>query len=194
MAYDRYIAICNPLRYDAIMNCRAWFELAAIAWISGLIHSALHTGSNIVDQFFCEIPKLRQIFYSDPQLVELKLPAVALIVTFGCFLFIIVSYVEIFMSVLRMRSVQGRPKAFLTFLPHLTVVFLFIVMGVAEYVTAAPNLSSALDLVFTVMYAGVPPLMNPLIYSMRNKELTLALWNMISLKYTPKFSFFRFVP
>lgn len=202
MAYDRYVAICNPLRYDVIMNHRACFEIASVAWISGLLHAAIHTCStfvvpfcsNIVDQFFCEIPKLRKLYCSDPDLLEMKLLAFALIVTFGCFIFIIASYVQILMTVLRMPSVQGRQKAFSTCLPHLTVVSMFICTGVIEYLRPVHDSSSILDLVFAVMYSVVPPLMNPLIYSMRNKELTLALWKMLPLKYASKFLFFRLDP
>ncbi|XP_064360279.1 olfactory receptor 14C36-like [Dromaius novaehollandiae] len=189
MAYDRYIAICRPLHYGTIMGSRACVKMAAAAWGSGFLSGLLHTANtfsiplcqgNIVDQFFCEIPQILKLSCSDSYLREVGLTVVSLSLVFGCFIFIVVSYVQIFTAVLRIPSEQGRHKAFSMCLPHLAVVSLFVSTGMFAYLKP-PSLSSpALDLVVAVLYSVVPPAVNPLIYSMRNKELKEALRKVIS--------------
>nr|XP_005313781.3 olfactory receptor 14A16-like [Chrysemys picta bellii] len=184
MAYDRYVAICQPLHYERVMNSRASVQMAAGAWISGLLYSVLHTGNtfaltfcggNMVDQFFCEIPQLLKLACSDSYLSEVGVLAFSVCLGLGCFVFIIVSYVQIFKSVLRIPSEQGRHKAFSTCLPHLTVVSLFVCTGAFAYLKPTSSSPSALDLVVAVLYSVLPPIMNPIIYSMRNKEIKAAL-------------------
>uniref|UniRef100_A0A8D0AVB0 G-protein coupled receptors family 1 profile domain-containing protein n=1 Tax=Salvator merianae TaxID=96440 RepID=A0A8D0AVB0_SALMN len=189
MAHDRYVAICNPLRYETIMTKEACVQMTASVWISGLLYGVLHTSctfaisfcSNVVDQYFCEIPHLLKLSYND--LVEVTVLAFVIIVVFLCFIFIIASYVQIFTAVLQMTSVQGRQKAFSTCIPHLIIVSLFIFSAATAYLRPSTNSPSELDLVFAVLYAVVPPMINPFIYSMRNKEVKTALWKLISLKY-----------
>ncbi|XP_053902685.1 olfactory receptor 14A16-like [Malaclemys terrapin pileata] len=184
MAYDRYVAICKPLHYETVMNRRACVQMAASAWISGILYSVLHTGNtfaltfcggNMVDQFFCEIPHLLKLSCSDSYLSEVGVLAFSACLLLGCFVFIIVSYVQIFKSVLRIPSEQGRHKAFSTCLPHLTVVSLFVCTGAFAYLKPTSSSTSALDLMVAVLYSVVPPMMNPIIYSMRNKEIKGAL-------------------
>ncbi|CAM5158018.1 unnamed protein product [Eretmochelys imbricata] len=184
MAYDRYVAICQPLHYEAMMNSRACVRLAASAWISGILYSVLHTGNmfaltfcngNIVDQFFCEIPQLLKLTCSDSYLREIRVLAFSICLALGCFVFIIVSYVQIFKSVLRIPSEQGQHKALSTCFPHLIVVSLFIFTGFFAYLKPTSSSPSILDLVVAVLYSMVPPVMNPIIYSMRNKEIKGAL-------------------
>ncbi|XP_067166462.1 olfactory receptor 14A16-like [Apteryx mantelli] len=180
MAYDRYVAICRPLHYGTIMGSRACVKMAAAAWASGFLYGLLHTGNtfsipvcqgNVVEQFFCEIPQILKLSCSDAYIRELGLLVVSLCLAFGCFVFIVLSYVQIFTVVLRIPSEQGRHKAFSMCLPHLAVVSLFISTEMFAYLKP-PSLSSPLlDLVVAVLYAVVPPAVNPLIYSMRNKEL-----------------------
>ncbi|XP_067173185.1 olfactory receptor 14A16-like, partial [Apteryx mantelli] len=189
MAYDRYVAICKPLHYGNIMGSRACVKMAAAAWASGFFTSVLHTANtfsiplcqgNAVDQFFCEIPQILKLSCSDSYLREAGVIVVSLCLVFGCFIFIVLSYVQIFTAVLRIPSEQGRHKAFSMCLPHLAVVSLFISTGMFAYLKP-PSLSSpALDLVVAVLYSVVPPAVNPLIYSMRNKELKDALRKVIS--------------
>ncbi|XP_067173131.1 olfactory receptor 14J1-like [Apteryx mantelli] len=189
MAYDRYVAICKPLHYSTLMGSRACVKMAAAAWGSGFLHALLHTSNtfsiplcqgNVVDQFFCEIPQILKLSCSDSYLREAGLLVVSAFLLFGCFIFIVLSYVQIFTAVLRIPSEQGRHKAFSTCLPHLTVVSLFVSTAVFACLKP-PSLSSpALDLVVTVLYSVVPPAVNPLIYSMRNKELKEALRKVIS--------------
>ncbi|XP_067159161.1 olfactory receptor 14J1-like [Apteryx mantelli] len=180
MAYDRFIAICKPLHYGTLMGSRACVKMAAAAWASGFLYALMHTANtfsiplcqgNIMEQFFCEIPPLLKLSCSDSYLREVGLLVVAVCLVFVYFVFIVLSYVQIFTAVLRIPSEQGRHKAFSTCLPHLAVVSLFVSTIIFAYMKP-PSLSSpALDLVATVLYAVVPPAVNPLIYSMRNKEL-----------------------
>ncbi|XP_067173047.1 olfactory receptor 14A16-like [Apteryx mantelli] len=189
MAYDRFVAICKPLHYGTIMGSRACLKMAAAAWASGFLNALIHTANtfsmplckgNVVDQFFCEIPQILKLSCSESYLREVGLIVVNACLDFGCFVFIVLSYVQIFTTVLRIPSEQGRHKAFSMCLPHLTVVSLFVSTAMFAYLKP-PSLSSpALDLVVTVLYAVVPPAVNPLIYSMRNKELKDALRKVIS--------------
>ncbi|XP_019334235.2 olfactory receptor 14A16-like [Alligator mississippiensis] len=184
MAYDRYIAICKPLHYEIIMNRRACAQMVASAWAVGVIYSALHTGntfslpfchSNIINQFFCEIPQLLKLSCSDTYCRELAALVFSLCLALGCFAFIVVSYVQIFTAVWRIPSEQGRQKAFSTCIPHLIVVSLLLSTGGIAYTKPISDAPPALDLLGTVLYSVVPPLMNPVIYSMRNKEIQAAL-------------------
>ncbi|XP_040549515.1 olfactory receptor 14J1-like isoform X3 [Gallus gallus] len=184
MSYDRYVAICKPLHYGTLLGSRACATMAAAAWATGFLSSLLHTATtfsmclcqgNAVDQFFCEIPHILKLSCSDAYLREFGLTVINALLFFGCFVFILFSYVQIFRAVLRIPSEQGRHKAFSTCLPHLAVLSLFL-----STVTFAnlkpPSLSSpSLDLVVAVLYTVVPPVMNPIIYSMRNQEIKQAL-------------------
>ncbi|XP_050774040.1 olfactory receptor 14A16-like [Gopherus flavomarginatus] len=184
MAYDRYIAICQPLHYESVMNRKDCVQMAASAWIGGILYAALHTGNtfavtfcagNIVNQFFCEIPQLLKLACSDLYLREIGALIFSACIGLSCFGFIIASYVQIFNTVLRIPSEQGRHKTFSTCLPHLTVVSLFVFTGIFAYLKPTSSSASGLDLVVAVLYCVVPPMMNPVIYSMRNKEIKSSL-------------------
>ncbi|XP_053902353.1 olfactory receptor 14A16-like [Malaclemys terrapin pileata] len=188
MAYDRYVAICQPLHYETVMNRTACVQMAASAWIAGSVYSALHTGntfrlpfcqSNVINQFFCEIPHLLKLACSDSYLSEVWAIAFSMILGLSCFVFIILSYVQIFKAVLRIPSEQGRGKAFSTCLPHVTVVSLLLCTGFFEYIKPTSSSASNMDLTIGVLYSLVPPVMNPIIYSMRNKEIKAALKKLI---------------
>ncbi|XP_067159084.1 olfactory receptor 14C36-like [Apteryx mantelli] len=190
MAYDRYVAICKPLHYGTLMDSRACVKMAAVALASGFFNAVVHTADtfsiplcqgNRVDQFFCEVPPLLKLSCSDSYLREVGLIVVSLCLIFGFFIFIVLSYVQIFTAVLRIPSEQGRHKAFSMCLPHLAVVSLFISTVIFAYLKPPSISSPALDLVLSVLYAVVPPTMNPLIYSMRNKELKDALKKLVQL-------------
>ncbi|KAM7074343.1 olfactory receptor 14A16-like [Ciconia maguari] len=187
MAYDRYIAICKPLHYETLLGSRACVHMAAAAWGSGFLYAVLHTANtfslplckgNAVDQFFCEIPQILKLSCSDTYLREAGLIVVSVCFVFGCVVFIVVSYVQILRAVLKIPSEQGRHKAFSTCLPHLAIVSLFISTGMVAYLKPPSISSPSLDLVVSVLYSVVPPAVNPLIYSMRNKELKDALWKL----------------
>ncbi|XP_074021170.1 olfactory receptor 14C36-like [Numenius arquata] len=189
MAYDRYVAICQPLHYGTLLGSRACVHMAAAAWGSGFLSALLHTTNtfsiplcqgNVLDQFFCEVPQILKLSCSDSDyLREVGLIVVSSFLFFGCFVFIVVSYVQIFRAVLRIPSEQGRHKAFSTCLPHLAVVSLFISTGMFAYLKPPSIFSPSLDLVVSFLYSVVPPAVNPLIYSMRNQELKEALKKLI---------------
>ncbi|NXW88102.1 O14AG protein, partial [Alopecoenas beccarii] len=193
MAYDRYVAICKPLHYGTLLGSRACVHMAAAAWASGFLNAVLHTANtfslpfckgNIVDQFFCEIPEIIKLSCSDAYLREAGFLVVNILVAFGCFVFIVLSYVQIFRSVLRMPSELGRHKAFSMCLPHLAVVSLFISTGTLAHLKP-PSLSSpSLDLMVSVSYSVVPPAVNPLIYSLRNQELKGALMKLMTVRFS----------
>ncbi|KAM6032887.1 olfactory receptor 14A16-like [Theristicus caerulescens] len=188
MAYDRYIAICKPLHYGTLLGSRTCVHMTAAAWGTGFLYAVLHMANtfslplcqgNAVDQFFCEIPQILKLSCSDAYLREVGFIVVTASSVFGCFVFIVVSYVEIFRAVLRIPSEQGRHKAFSTCLPHLAVVSLFISTGIFAYLKPPSISSPILNLVVSFLYSVVPPSVNPLIYSMRNQELKDALWKLI---------------
>ncbi|XP_068025415.1 olfactory receptor 14A16-like [Melanerpes formicivorus] len=188
MSYDRYIAICRPLHYETLLGSRVCLHLAAAAWACGFFHGVLHTANifslplcqgNAVDQFFCEIPQILKLSCSTSCLRELWLILVSACLYFLCFVFMVVSYVQIFRAVLRIPSQQGRHKAFATCLPHLAVVSLFITTGSIVYLKPSSISFPSLDLVVSVLYSVVPPAVNPLIYSLRNQKLKDALRKLI---------------
>ncbi|XP_064495469.1 olfactory receptor 14A16-like [Pseudopipra pipra] len=189
MCYDRYIAICKPLHYRTLLGSRACAHMAAAAWATGFLTALLHTAStfslplcqgNALGQFFCEIPHILKLSCSHSYIREFRLLLFSISLAFGCFIFIVFSYVQIFRAVLRIPSQQGRHKAFSTCLPHLAVVFLFISAGTFAYMKPPSISSPSLDLVVSVLYSVVPPALNPLIYSLRNQELKDALRKLIS--------------
>ncbi|XP_025051620.1 olfactory receptor 14A16-like [Alligator sinensis] len=206
MAYDRYIAICKPLHYETIMNrraCvkplhyetvmdrRACVQMAVSAWVSAIPYPALHTGntfrlpfchSNIVSKFFCDVPQLLQLSCSDSYRSEVGIIVFSTCLFLICFVFIVASYVQIFTAVLRIPSEQGQHKAFSTCVPHLLVVSLFLLTGISAYLKPTSSTPSILDLIESVLYAILPPMVNPVIYSMRNKEIKAGLGKVIVCK------------
>nr|XP_060639203.1 olfactory receptor 14A16-like [Anolis sagrei ordinatus] len=194
MAHDRYVAICNPLHYETIMNKASCKQMVASAWISGLLYGAMHTGStfaisfcsNIVDQYFCEIPQLLKLSCTNLHLIEISVIVLSVGIASCCLIFIIITYVQVFSTVLKIRSVQGRKKAFSTSLPHLIVISMFVFTGLFAYILPASNSPSDHGVIFAGMYSVVPPMMNPFIYSLRNKEIKVALWKMLNMKVSYK--------
>ncbi|KAM9260688.1 olfactory receptor 14C36-like [Morus bassanus] len=189
MAYDRYVAICQPLHYGTLLGSAACVHMAAAAWAGGFLHAVLHTAStlslplchgNALEQFFCEIPQILKLSCSHTYLGEVGLLVLSACLTVGGFVFMVLSYVQIFRAVLRIPSEQGRHKAFSTCLPHLAVLSLFITTAVFAYLKPPSISSPSLDLVVAVLYSVVPPALNPLIYSMRNQELKGAVWKLMA--------------
>ncbi|XP_065505414.1 olfactory receptor 14I1-like [Caloenas nicobarica] len=189
MAYDRYVAICKPLHYGTLLGSRACVHMAAAAWGTGFLYSLLHTVNtfsiplcqgNAIEQFFCELPQILKLSCSDAYLREFKLLVFSTFAILGCFVFLVLSYVQIFRAVLRIPSEQGQHKAFSTCLPHLAVVSLFISTGLFAFLKSPSISLPSLDLVVAVLYSLVPPALNPLIYSMRNQELKNAMWKLMT--------------
>ncbi|XP_075268010.1 olfactory receptor 14C36-like [Opisthocomus hoazin] len=188
MAYDRYVAICRPLHYGTLLGSRACVHMTAAAWSSAFINALLHTANtfsiplckgNAVHQFFCEIPQILKLSCSHSYLREVGLLGVCVSLASGCFVFIVLSYVQIFRAVLRIPSEQGRHKAFSMCLPHLAVVSLFLSTVMICYLKPSSFSSPSLDMLLAVLYSEVPSILNPLIYSMRNQELKDALKKLI---------------
>ncbi|TRZ04774.1 hypothetical protein HGM15179_020817 [Zosterops borbonicus] len=189
MCYDCYVSICKPLHYGTLLGSRACAHMAAAAWASAFLYALLHTANtfslplchgNALGQFFCEIPHILKLSCSHSKLRELWVIVVGICLTFGCFIFIVFLYVQIFRAVLRIPSVQGHHKAFSTCLPHLAVVSLFLSTGFFAHLKPPSISSPSLDLVVSVLYSVVPPALNPLIYSLRNQELKAAVWTLIT--------------
>ncbi|XP_035170406.1 olfactory receptor 14A16-like [Oxyura jamaicensis] len=166
MAYDRYITICEPLHYGSLPGSRACAQMAAAAWDSGFLNAVLHTANifslplcqgNAVDQFFCEIPQILKLSCSAVHIREGQLLMFTACLTTGCFVFIVVSYVQIFRVVLRIPSEQGQHKAFSMYLPHLDVVSLLV--STIMFARLKPSSISfpSLDLVISFLYSVVPP-------------------------------------
>ncbi|XP_064285689.1 olfactory receptor 14J1-like [Passer domesticus] len=192
MCYDRYVSICKPLHYGTLLGSRACAHMAAAAWDSAFLTALMHTANtfslplchgNALGQFFCEIPPILKLSCSNSYLRELGLIVFSLCLAFGCFVFIVFSYVQIFRAVLRIASEQGRHKAFSTCLPHLAVLSLFLSTASFTHLKPSSMSSPSLDLALSVLYSMVPPALNPLIYSLRNQELKAALRKMMTVSF-----------
>ncbi|XP_063158387.1 olfactory receptor 14A16-like [Candoia aspera] len=187
MANDHYVAICNPLLYETAMNKKVCIQMITSAWIGAILFSILYTGnlvtvefcSKIIHQFFCEIPQLLKISCSDSYLTVVWVLVFGSSLGFVQFALIAFSYVQIFRAVFRIPSTQGKQKAVPTCLPHSIVIFLFVVSGNFAYLRPTSSTPSISDILISMFYCVVPPVMNPLIYSIRNKELKMAFSNLI---------------
>lgn len=188
MAYDRYVAICHPLQYETLMDTHRCIQMASCAWMVGILTATLHTGatfastfcSNVINQFFCEIPQLLRLSCSDMYLIEIGAIVLTVCLYFACFVFIINSYGQIFKATVRILSVQGRQKALSTCLPHLVVVSTFFFFGIFAYLRPINRTPSQMDLVAAIAYCVVPPCMNPVIYSMKNTDIKQGLCKLIA--------------
>ncbi|XP_029435687.1 olfactory receptor 1020-like [Rhinatrema bivittatum] len=190
MGYDRYLAICQPLRYHVLMSNRICFRLAAFCWINGffwtlvpviLISHLPFCGENEVDHFLCDTGPLLELSCLRDFVTEVIIsiiPALGLLITLS---FICMSYIFIIQTILRIPSSSGRHKAFSTCASHLTVVIIFF--GVALYMYIRPSGKHLLydDKVVAVLYTTVTPLLNPVIYSLRNKEFIEAVKKVMKL-------------
>ncbi|XP_071274476.1 olfactory receptor 14A16-like [Agelaius tricolor] len=189
MCYDRYMSICKPLHYGTLVGSRACAHMAAAAWASAFLNALMHTANtfslplckgNALGQFFCEVPHILKLSCAKSYVRELVLLAVSVCFSFGCFVFIVFSYVQIFRAVQRIPSEQGRHKAFSTCLPHLAVLSLFFSTGIFSNLKPPSISSPSLDLALSVLYSVVPPALNPLIYSLRNRELKAAVGRLMT--------------
>ncbi|XP_042531608.1 olfactory receptor 2D3-like [Dipodomys spectabilis] len=193
MAYDRYVAICRPLRYTVIMDQNTCLQLAAISWSSSFLSSMVinvltlslpYCGPNVLNHFFCEVPSVLRLACTDTSLTELVVFIFSIIIVFIPFLLIVVSYVRILHSVLRMQSASGRYKALSTCASHLTVVTLFYGTAIFMYMRPQSKSSRAGGKVIAVFYTVVTPMLNPLIYSLRNQDVKGALRRVLAKQRT----------
>uniref|UniRef100_A0A8C3FQV3 Olfactory receptor n=1 Tax=Chrysemys picta bellii TaxID=8478 RepID=A0A8C3FQV3_CHRPI len=187
MAYDRYLAICNPLRYTALMNARVCVELASCSWLGGFLFNPvimawiyrLHfCGPNEIDHFFCDFMPLVKLSCSDTHLITLAAFLLSAMATLIPFLLTLISYAFIITAVVKNPSSTGRRKAFSTCTSHLTVVSTFYGALAIVYVVPTANSAVNLNKTFSLLYSLVTPLLNPLVYSLRNKDVNDALRTM----------------
>ncbi|XP_007934825.1 olfactory receptor 1L6-like [Orycteropus afer afer] len=184
MAIDRYVAICNPLHYTSTMSPRRCVLLVMASWVVSHIHSLTHTilmsrlsfcGTNIIHHFFCDVQPLLTLSCSDTSVNELLAFTEGSFVIMSPFIFIIVSYAYITRAVLRVPSGGGRYKVFSTCGSHLTIVALYYGTAISVYIRPSSTYSVTKDRVVTVFYTVVIPMLNPFIYSLRNRDMKQAL-------------------
>ncbi|XP_051476926.1 olfactory receptor 5V1-like [Apus apus] len=189
MAYDRYVAICHPLQYMNVVSLKLCAHLAIGTWVAGFLNSLLHTtliftlsfcGSHEVDQYYCDIPPLLALSCSPTYSRELVILTVAGVLGSGAFVATLISYIYILLAILQMKSPESRHKAFSTCGSHLTVVCLFYGTTICTYVRPSSTYSPTQDRIVSMLYGILTPLLNPLIYSLRNKEVKCALSRVIS--------------
>ncbi|KAM5317670.1 olfactory receptor 5B3-like [Glossophaga mutica] len=184
MAYDRYVAVCKPLHYTTTMTTGVCASLAMGSYVFGFLFASIDTGdtfslsfceSNVVHHFFCDIPAVMVLSCSDRHVSELVLFYVASINMCIVLLVIFISYISIFITILKMRSSSGYQKALSTCASHFTAVFIFY--GTVTFMYSQPSSSHSMDTdkIASVFYTMVIPMLNPLVYSLRNKEVKSAL-------------------
>ncbi|XP_068929798.1 olfactory receptor 10C1 [Petaurus breviceps papuanus] len=184
MAYDRYAAICTPLRYPLLLSRRVCLQLAAGAWTCGALVGLGHTsfifsltfcGPNAIPHFFCEIQPVLQLVCGDTSLNELQIILAAALIILCPFGLILVSYGKILATIVRIPSAAGRRKAFSTCSSHLLVVSLFYGTAIFIYIRPKASYDPTTDPLLSLFYAVVTPILNPVIYSLRNADVKAAL-------------------
>ncbi|NXS56566.1 O1052 protein, partial [Brachypteracias leptosomus] len=184
MAYDRYVAICSPLLYSSIMTRRLCLCLVLGSYLGGLLNSIIQVtfltrlpfcSSNVINHFFCDVPPLLALSCSSTHLNELILFSLAGVIELGTISTILLSYLFISLAILRVRSAEGRRKAFSTCVSHLAAVTMLYGTTLFMYLRPSSSYSLSTDKVVSVFYTLVIPMLNPLIYSLRNQEVKDAL-------------------
>ncbi|XP_006108057.1 olfactory receptor-like protein OLF4 [Myotis lucifugus] len=184
MAYDRFVAICHPLHYMVIMNPRLCGLLVLVCWIMSILNSLLHCLMALrlsfcenleIPHFICELNQMIQLACSDTFLNNMVMYFAAVLVGVGSFLGILFSYSKIVSCIRGMSSAQGKYKAFSTCASHISVVSLFYCTTLGVYLSSAATQSSHSSETASVMYTVVAPMLNPFIYSLRNKDIKQAL-------------------
>ncbi|CAD7687327.1 unnamed protein product [Nyctereutes procyonoides] len=180
MAYDRYVAVCKPLHYTTTMTTGVCARLAIGSYMSGFLNASVDVGdtfhlsfcnSNVIHHFFCDIPAVMALSCSNRHVSELVLVLVASFHIFLALLIILISYLFIFITVLKMPSVEGYLKAVSTCASHLTAVSIFYGTVIFMYSQPTSNHSMDTDKIVSVFYTVIIPMLNPIVYSLRNKEV-----------------------
>ncbi|XP_076971176.1 olfactory receptor 2B8-like [Tamandua tetradactyla] len=193
MAYDRYVAICHPLHYTVIMDQSTCVQLAAISWFISFLGSMVinvltlslpYCGPNVLNHFFCEVPSVLRLACTDTSFTEMVVFVFSIIIIFIPFLLILVSYARILMSILRIWSVSGRHKTLSTCVSHVTVVALFYGTAIVTYMRPQSKSFRAGGKIIAVFYTVIPPMLNPLIYSLRNQDVKGAIRRAIAKQRT----------
>ena len=184
MAYDRFAAICHPLSYPVIMNKRVFMKLLICSWISGIMVATVQTtwvfsfpycGHREINHLFCETPPVLELACADTFLFEVYAFTGTILIVMVPFLLILLSYTRILFAILRMPSTTGRQKAFSTCASHLTSVTLFYGTASITYLQPKSRYSPDTKKLLSLAYTLLTPLLNPLIYSLRNKEMKRAV-------------------
>ncbi|KAM3913973.1 olfactory receptor 5B21-like [Leptodactylus fuscus] len=186
MAYDRYVAICNPLRYPMVMSRSVCFLLSGASWIVGFIDSIFSLfvslfdfcKSNAINHFSCDLRALLTLSCSNTDNIERVIFAECLLIGMSSFMLTLISYVYILNTILKIKSTEGRKKAFSTCTSHITAVTLFYGTMISIYVRPASVSSLEYDKYFSVLYIALIPTLNPFIYSLQNKEVKRAFWKL----------------
>lgn len=191
MAYDRYVAICQPLAYHIIMNNSMCWGLVSGTYFSSFLASVIHTitifnfplcGSNEINHFYCDIPPLLKLTCVHAYLRKLIVFSMALVMGVASFFVILMSFVLIIYNILGIHSADGRCKAFSTCASHLTVVISFYSTVFGIYFRPSLGLNSdGIDKIFSLFYTVVSPLLNPIIYSFKNAEVKRAVMNILGI-------------
>ncbi|CAO2596769.1 Olfactory receptor 10AG1 [Lemmus lemmus] len=193
MSYDRYVAICNPLHYILIMNPTKCTQLAVGSWLGGVpiqigqtcqIFSLHFCNSNEIEHFFCDIPPILKLACGDTAVHELSVYVVVMVVAALPFILVLTSYIKIIATILRLPTAKGRAKAFSTCSSHLLVVVLFYGSATVTYLRPKSMHSPGTDKLLSLFYTIVTPMLNPLIYSLRNKEVIAALKRLFLKEYS----------
>ncbi|XP_053555853.1 olfactory receptor-like protein OLF1 [Bombina bombina] len=196
MAYDRYVAIVNPLRYVAIINRKVCICVTTAISITGSVNSTTHTSftfrlpycdDNKINHFFCDIMPLLKLSCADTYLNEVVLFIADVILGMFCFLLICISYVFIINTITKIRSTKGKQKAFSTCASHITIVSMYYGAVIFTYIRPRSSLSLEKDKIVSALYAVFIPTLNPIIYSLRNKEVKDAFKRMVRV-IVPKIS------
>ncbi|XP_029437225.1 olfactory receptor 1019-like [Rhinatrema bivittatum] len=191
MAYDRYVAICQPLHYAVIINQRLCVLMVIGTWVVGFLDPVTHTvltshfyycRSNEINHFFCDFSALLTLSCSRTQVVEHMTYIAGAFVAFPCFITTLTSYVYIISTILRIRSTEGRHKAFSTCSSHLTVIILFYGTMFSLYMRPKSMQSLDLNKLFALLYNVLIPMFNPVIYSLKNREVKGALRKVFNRK------------
>ncbi|KAM4749316.1 olfactory receptor 5G9-like [Rhinophrynus dorsalis] len=180
MSYDRYLAICNPLHYMSIMNYNVPCYLVLWPWMAGFLLSLMtdvfvfeltFCGPNIIDHFFCDLAPMLELSCSNTSAVEIEVSIVVIVVVISQLLFVVVTYICIFISILQISSTSGRQKAFSTCSSHLAVVSMYYGTLITLYVAPSRGYSLTMNKILSLLNTVVTPLFNTIIYSLRNKEI-----------------------
>ncbi|KAL1780123.1 olfactory receptor 1468-like [Sigmodon hispidus] len=191
MAYDRYVAICFPLHYTSIMSPKLCVCVVVLSWVLTMLYSLLHTlllaqlpfcEDNVIPQFFCDISALLKLACSDTYINELLIFILGGLVIVFPFIFIVVSYVQIIWSILKISSARVIHKVFSTCGSHLSVVSLFYGTIIGLYIFPSTNNSMVKEIVMAMMYTVVAPMLNPFIYSLRNRDINEAIIRVLCKK------------
>ncbi|XP_057347001.1 olfactory receptor 14A2-like [Manis pentadactyla] len=188
MSYDRYVAICCPLHYEVLMSGGTCALMAGVSWVIGGLFGAVYTagtfsmpfcGSNVIPQFFCDVSSLLRMSCSKTSKIVYVSIGLGTCLGMSCFICIMISYIYIFSTVLKIPTMNGQSRAFSTCLPHLIVVTLFMTTACFVYLKPPSNSPSVPERLLSVVYTVVPPTVNPVIYSLRNKDMKQALLGLL---------------